>query len=160
MEVKYLLIYRENSELELTNAQVLSANKSKEICDNIRTRFSETVREKRKSLGYSIKKLSRLSGVSSSIISKIEKGNYLPSLEVMFKISYPIKVKYGDVLKCFMLEDKKIENKNEYVKSLRSGDIIGAYSTQEKAEVTLKSFIKAYKDLKEEDFDIREIVWD
>lgn len=160
MEVKYVLTYKDSYELELTNAKRLCSDKSKEICDKIKFKFSELLKQRRSSLGYSMQKLSRISGVSSSTINDLEKGKYLPHLEVMFKVSYPLKIKYGDILRCFALEENAVKEENDYIKSLKKGDIIGVYSTAEKAEKTVKNFVKAYENVTEEDFDIREIVWD
>lgn len=160
MEVKYVLSFKDSYELELTNAKRLCADNSKELCDKIKVKFADLLRQRRNSLGYSMQKLSRISGVSPSTINDLEKGRYLPHLEVMFKVSYPLKIKYGDILRCFALEENVIEGENDYIKSLKKGDIIGVYSTTEKAEETIKNFVKAYESVNEEDFDIREIVWD
>lgn len=160
MEVKYVLSFKDSYELELTNAKRLCADNSKELCDKIKVKFADLLKQRRNNLGYSMQKLSRISGVSSSTINDLEKGRYLPHLEVMFKVSYPLKIKYGDILRCFALEENVIEGENDYIKSLKKGDIIGVYSTTEKAEETIKSFVKAYESVNEEDFDIREIVWD
>lgn len=160
MEVKYVLSFKDSYELELTNAKRLCADNSKELCDKIKVKFANLLKQRRNSLGYSMQKLSRVSGVSSSTINDLEKGRYLPHLEVMFKVSYPLKIKYGDILRCFALEENVIEGENDYIKSLKKGDVIGVYSTTEKAEETIKNFVKAYESVNEEDFDIREIVWD
>lgn len=160
MEVKYVLSFKDSYELELTNAKRLCADNSKELCDKIKVKFADLLKQRRNSLGYSMQKLSRVSGVSSSTINDLEKGRYLPHLEVMFKVSYPLKIKYGDILRCFALEENVIEGENDYIKSLKKGDVIGVYSTTEKAEETIKNFVKAYESVNEEDFDIREIVWD
>ena len=160
MEVKYILSFKDSYELELTNAKRLCADNSKELCDKIKVKFADLLKQRRNNLGYSMQKLSRISGVSSSTINDLEKGRYLPHLEVMFKVSYPLKIKYGDILRCFALEENVIEGENDYIKSLKKGDIIGVYSTTEKAEETIKNFVKAYESVNEEDFDIREIVWD
>ena len=160
MEVKYVLSFKDSYELELTNAKRLCADNSKELCDKIKVKFADLLKQRRNNLGYSMQKLSRVSGVSSSTINDLEKGRYLPHLEVMFKVSYPLKIKYGDILRCFALEENVIEGENDYIKSLKKGDVIGVYSTTEKAEETIKNFVKAYESVNEEDFDIREIVWD
>ena len=160
MEVKYVLSFKDSYELELTNAKRLCADNSKELCDKIKVKFADLLKQRRNNLGYSMQKLSRVSGVSSSTINDLEKGRYLPHLEVMFKVSYPLKIKSGDILRFFALEENVLEGENDYIKSLKKGDIIGVYSTTEKAEETIKNFVKAYESVNEEDFDIREIVWD
>ena len=43
--------------------------------------------------------------------------------------------------------------------SLKKGDIIGVYSTTEKAEETIKNFVKAYESVNEEDFDIKTLIY-
>ena len=158
MEVKYVLTFKRNFDLNITNAQKLSKDKAKEITDKLILKFSKLLKERRRTLGYSMFKLYRLSGVSSSTINDIEKGRYFPHLEVIFKLSYPLKIKYGDILKCFDIDSKN--EKTDYIKSLKDGDIIGIYSSCEKAEDTMKKLANNYIDVKEEDFDIREIVWD
>ena len=160
MEVKYVLIFKGMDKISYNKK--VAIKDAKGYCIEIAKNFGKLIKEKRETLGYSMAKTYKLSGVSSSTINDIEKGKYLPHLEIIFKIAYSLEISLEEVISCLThFELKPSEDETlEYFKTLKKGDIIGMYSSAEKAETTIKNFTSNYEEVKEEFFDIREIVWD
>lgn len=52
-----------------------------------RMRCENKIKDKRKGRGYTLAKLEKLSGVSDSHISQLERGQEQPSLEVAYRLS-------------------------------------------------------------------------
>lgn len=50
-------------------------------------RCENKIKDKRKGRGYTLAKLEKLSGVSDSHISQLERGQEQPSLEVAYRLS-------------------------------------------------------------------------
>lgn len=57
------------------------------------------LREIRTEKGYSLNKLSRLSGVSRVYISQIESGRYRPTIQVICKLCKGLNVTPNDLIK-------------------------------------------------------------
>lgn len=64
-----------------------------------RTEFGMKIKELRQNAALTLKQLSEASGVSITNISKIERGDYNPSLEIMNKIL--------DAMNCYIEIRKK-----------------------------------------------------
>lgn len=159
MEVKYILVFKGIDKLFLDKSTVIKDAKG--YCTEVSKNFGKLIKEKRQALGYSMAKVYRLSGVSSSTINDIEKAKYLVSFEVLLKIAFTLEINLKELIDCFFEYGiEPSDNTLDYFKSLKKGDIIGVYSTAEKAEATIKNFTSNYKEIKEEFFDIREVVWD
>jgi transcriptional regulator with XRE-family HTH domain len=60
--------------------------------------LGQRVRELRRTRGYSIEKLSELSGVSKSMISKIERGEATPSTTVLAKVAEALEVTFSEMM--------------------------------------------------------------
>ena len=55
MEVKYILTFKRNFDLNISNAQKLSKDKAKEITDKLTLKFSKLLKERRENFRRSFK---------------------------------------------------------------------------------------------------------
>lgn len=71
-----------------------------------RMRCENHIKNKRTGRGYTLAKLEKLSGVSDSHISQLERGQEQPSLEVAYRLS--------KALECEILELEQTKHKYKY----------------------------------------------
>ena len=64
-------------------------------------RCENRIKDKRKGRGYTLAKLEKLSGVSDSHISQLERGQEQPSLEVAYRLSKAIECEILDLFEFY-----------------------------------------------------------
>ena len=98
-----------------------NSEKIKKEIEIIEKNFAKKIKNQRSKQKISMVALYKMSGVSSSTISDIEHGHYLPHLEVMFKLGYALKLSREEILSVFNIEKKpkcKKENAEKLIKLL------------------------------------------
>jgi transcriptional regulator with XRE-family HTH domain len=87
---------------------------------NIQDNIADNLKEIRAKKQLTLDEASRLTGVSRSMLSSIEKGDVNPTISVLWKIANGYKVKFSS-----LMEDKKQQNRMipaDTIQSLTEGD--------------------------------------
>ncbi|MDX1739393.1 MAG: XRE family transcriptional regulator [Alphaproteobacteria bacterium] len=88
------------------------------ISNEINQRLAVRIREERKAKGLSLEALAKLSGVSKSMLSQIERGGSSPTVASMWNIARALNLDLGD-----LLEDNAQTEDNNFFEILREGQI-------------------------------------
>lgn len=124
---------------------------NKKVEDDIKTaviRLSEQLKELRTARGMSMADLYALSGVSSSTINDLEKGRYIPNIEVILKLGYALGMSANEILGILFKDTKKKNSKENAVEVVKMGlNDMGASSTDTKEILDFAEF-KISKNIK------------
>lgn len=71
--------------------------KSKSICNTIIANLGNFIKETRKNKGYSLRDLSKISGVSTTVISDIENLVYLPKFDVIVRLGLALEISIDEL---------------------------------------------------------------
>ncbi|MFJ7680003.1 helix-turn-helix domain-containing protein [Peribacillus sp. NPDC097198] len=105
--------------------------------------IGKNIAEIRKRRGYTLSELAKMSKISKSYLSNIERNiNKNPSLEVMKKIATVLKVDLLTLLKNGSEEDKHLHIEKEWLGFLNDLKELGVEKNQLQEYKTLMEFIK------------------
>lgn len=97
--------------------------------------FNEKIIELREIMGWSQSELARRTGVTSSAINQLEKGNRDPSLALLRKIAITFKISMAELID----EDKRVTNHILNIFFIKWGDIVNLSDEDQKI---VSTFIK------------------
>lgn len=82
---------------------------TKSICNVVLHKLSVFFKEKRKEKNISLRMLSKVSGVSTAVISDFENEKYLPKLDILIKFTLALDMEFNDLLSAMAFDSATIE---------------------------------------------------
>lgn len=82
---------------------------TKSICNVVLHKLSAFFKEKRKEKNISLRMFSKVSGVSTAVISDFENEKYLPKLDILIKFALALDMEFNDLLSAMAFDSATIE---------------------------------------------------
>ena len=82
---------------------------TKSICNVVLHKLSAFFKEKRKEKNISLRTFSKVSGVSTAVISDFENEKYLPRLDILIKFALALDMEFNDLLSAMAFDSATIE---------------------------------------------------